>query len=86
MGVHYDSEEQRRPLLQALIGKGVLPDGYATDDGVALHFVGTRLQKVISQEPGKAAYHVYRSETGQVIEKRIEPELLSDSSRGSANS
>ncbi len=76
MGVHYDSEEQRRPLFQELIGKGELPEGYATDDGVALHFVATRLHKVLSQEPEKAAYHVYRSETGQVTEERIEPELL----------
>lgn len=76
LGVHYDSEEQRRPLFQELIGKGALPEGYATDDGVALHFVGTSLQKVISQEPEKAAYHVYLSETGHVIEERIEPELL----------
>jgi hypothetical protein len=76
MGVHYDSEGQRRPLFQELIGKGVLPEGYATDDGVALHFVATSLHKVISQVSDKAAYHVYLSETGQVIEDRVEPELL----------
>jgi hypothetical protein len=76
MGVHHDSEEQRRPLFQQLIGKGVLPEGYATDDGVALHFVATSLHKVIAQEPEKAAYHVYLSATGQVTEERIEPELL----------
>ena len=33
-GVHYDSEEQRRPLFQSLIADGTLPAGYATDDGV----------------------------------------------------
>ena len=77
LGVHYDSEEQRRPLFQELIGKGVLPEGYATDDGVALHFVNEKLYKTISQEAGKGAYHVYLSESGQVIEDRIEPQLLS---------
>src|SRR5581483_8864069 len=30
---HYDAEEQRRPLTQRLIAEGVLPDGYATDNG-----------------------------------------------------
>ncbi len=35
-GVHYDSESQRRPLFQALIAEGRLPEGYATDDGVGL--------------------------------------------------
>jgi len=34
-GVHYDSESQRRPLYQRLIGEGALPDGFATDDGAA---------------------------------------------------
>ena len=29
-GVHYDSEEQRRPLLQRLIADGTLPPGFAT--------------------------------------------------------
>src|SRR5438552_5426461 len=36
-GVHYDSEEQRRPLFHKLVGDGALPAGYATDDGVGLH-------------------------------------------------
>jgi len=31
-GVHYDSEEQRRPLFQRLIADGTLPAGYATDE------------------------------------------------------
>jgi peptidase E len=76
LGVHYDSEAQRRPLSQELIGKGTLPEGYATDDGVALHFVDEKLHKALSQEAGKGAYHVYLSKGGQVLEDRIEPELL----------
>ena len=35
-GVHYDSEEQRRPLFQSLIADGTLPAGYATDDGAGV--------------------------------------------------
>jgi peptidase E len=35
-GVHYDSEEQRRPLFQRLITDGTLPSGYATDDGAGV--------------------------------------------------
>src|SRR5919107_2899957 len=31
-GVHYDSEERRRPLYHQLIADEVLPAGYATDD------------------------------------------------------
>ena len=39
-GVHYDSEARRRPLFQQLIADGTLPEGYATDDGTALHYIG----------------------------------------------
>lgn len=74
-GVHYDSEEQRRPLFQKLIKEGELTEGYASDDGVALHFIGTKLHKAIADEEGKAAYRVYKS-GGRIIEERIEPELL----------
>jgi len=75
-GVHYDSEEQRRPLFQKLIREGKMPAGYATDDGVSLHFIDTKLYKAIADTEGKSAYHVHRTEDGQVIEERLEPELL----------
>jgi peptidase E len=74
-GVHYDSEERRRPLFHKLIADGTLPTGYATDDGVALHYVGEALHKVIAETSGKYAYHVARTSTG-VEETRLEPEIL----------
>ena len=40
-GVHYDAEEQRRPLLHRLIGDGTLPAGYATDNGAGVVYRGT---------------------------------------------
>jgi len=76
-GVHYDTEEQRRPLLHRLIGDGTLPDGYATDDGVGLHYVGTELNEVVSERDGVAAYQVIRTSPGEVAETRLEPRLLS---------
>jgi len=74
-GVHYDSEERRRPLFQQLIGDGTLPEGYATDDQVALHYVDETLHKVIAETSGKYAYHVVRTSDG-AEETRIEPEVL----------
>jgi len=74
-GVHYDSELQRRPLFQRLIGEGVLPDGYATDDGVGLVYVGTELVEAVTEVRGKGAYRV-RAEGGRTIEERIEPRTL----------
>ena len=74
-GVHYDSEAQRRPLFQQLVGDGTLPAGYATDDGVGLLFHGTELVEAVSEVPGKGAYYV-RIEHESVLEDRIEPRLL----------
>ncbi|HEV7665530.1 MAG TPA: peptidase E [Chloroflexota bacterium] len=75
-GVHYDSELQRRPLLQKLIAEGSLPTGYATDDGAALIYRGTEMTEAVSDTPGKFAYLVERKSDGQVSETRITPRLL----------
>jgi len=75
-GVHYDSEEERRPLFHRLVGDGTLPAGYATDDGVGLHYRGTDFVEAVSDTAGKAAYHVQRGPDGTVAERRIAPRLL----------
>jgi peptidase E len=74
--VHYDDEKQRRPLFHRLISEGVLPAGYATENGVSLHFIDTKLQRVISDTKNKAAYHVYRARNGNIVEERLEPNFL----------
>jgi peptidase E len=75
-GVHYDSEKQRRPLFQQLIGDGALPDGYATDNGVGLHYVGTELREVLSETEGAKGYRVERTGPGEVRETVLEPRQL----------
>ncbi|MFI7613267.1 Type 1 glutamine amidotransferase-like domain-containing protein [Nonomuraea terrae] len=75
-GVHYDAEAQRRPLLQASVASGELPSGYAADEGVALHYVGTEFIQAVSAVPGAAAYRVEGDGDGGVKEFRIEPRLL----------
>jgi len=79
-GVHYDSEEQRRPLYQKLIADGVLPAGYATDDGVGVLYRGTEMVEAVTEVPGKGAYFVERGEEGQAVETRIEPRTLNGAS------
>ncbi|MCL2781576.1 MAG: peptidase E [Actinomycetia bacterium] len=74
-GVHYDSETQRRPLFQALIADGSLPDGYATDDGVGLRYQGTELVEAVTEVAGKGAYRVVR-DGARAVETRIKPRLL----------
>jgi peptidase E len=75
-GVHYDSEDRRRPLLHRLVADGTLPTSYATDDGVGLHYRGTELVEAVADRPDVAAYKVERRHDGSVVETRIEPRLL----------
>jgi len=75
-GVHYDSEPQRRPLYHQLVADGVLPAGYATDDGVGLYYQGTELVEAVTQVAGKAAYFVEKGPDGLARESRIAPRLL----------
>jgi peptidase E len=75
-GVHYDSEEQRRPLFQSLIADGTLPAGYATEDGVGLLYRGAELVEVLTEVDGKSAYHVAR-DGDRAVEARLDARLIS---------
>lgn len=75
-GVHYDSEEQRRPLLHRLVADETLPTSFATDDGVGLVYDGAELVEAVADRPDVAAYKVERGGDGQAVETRIEPRLL----------
>lgn len=55
---HYDSEAERRPAYQRLVAEGKIGAGYACDDGVALHYEGTRLKGIISSRPHAHAYQL----------------------------
>ncbi len=58
-GVHHDYAHQpRRALFQRLVDDGTLPAGYASDDGVGLHYVGTELVEAVTSAPGADAYRV----------------------------
>jgi len=75
-GVHYDSEEQRRPAFQSLIAEGTLPDGYATEDGVGVHYRGTEFVEAVTEVEGKQAYRVERNADGTVTETPLPTRLL----------
>jgi peptidase E len=75
-GVHYDTEQRRRPLVHALVADGTLPVTHCTDDGVGLVYEGTTLVEAVSDRPGAAAYVVSRGADGTVTEERIEPRRL----------
>jgi peptidase E len=75
-GVHYDAEDQRRPLLHRLVGSGALPTAYATDDGVGLLYRGTELAEVVSEVADAAAYKVEADGEGGVTETVLPARLL----------
>ena len=77
-GVHYDAEEQRRPLFHHLIADGTLPAGYATDNGAGLLYRGTEMVEAVTEVAHAGAYFVERDTDGKAHETPIEPRLLHD--------
>ncbi|MHB8341210.1 MAG: Type 1 glutamine amidotransferase-like domain-containing protein [Mycobacteriales bacterium] len=75
---HYDSEAGRRPLYQRLVGSGALPAGWATDDGVGLHFSGSELIEAVADREGAYAWRVEPGPRpdGTALETRVTPRLL----------
>ncbi len=73
---HYDGEAERRPIYHDLIARGLLPDGYAADDGAALVFRGTELAEVVASRPAARAYRVVREAAGEAIETELPTRYL----------
>jgi dipeptidase E len=71
---HYDGEPLRRPSYQSMLRDGRMGPGYACDDGVALHYVGEKLHRIVSSRPQARAYTVDREG-----EKELIPEYLNES-------
>jgi len=74
-GVHYDSEERRRPLVHELVADGTLSTTHCTDDGVGLVYHGTELVEAVSEADGRGAYVVTR-DGDRAVEERLEPRRL----------
>lgn len=56
---HYDGEPKRQLAFHRHVAKGA-PAGYAVDDGVALHFEGSRLHAAVSSRLHARAFRVQR--------------------------
>jgi peptidase E len=74
-GVHYDSEDQRRPLLQRLVSQRILPAAYATDDGAGVLYRGTEFVEAVSEKDGAAVYFVELLD-GPVVETQLDTRRL----------
>lgn len=72
---HYDGELERRPAYHRLLSAGRIGEGYAADDGVGLHFIGDRLEKIVSSRSHANAYKLEK--IGETVrETMIEPTYL----------
>ncbi len=58
---HYSSEPERRPSYLEMVATGALPDGYACEDGTAVHFVGTDFHAAVSVDGDATAFRVARA-------------------------
>lgn len=56
---HYDGEPERRPAVHRLVKRTSVSKVLALDDGVAAHFVGRRLLRIVSSRPNAQGYAVH---------------------------
>jgi peptidase E len=71
-GVHDDLGDQpRRRRFREFIAAGTLPAGYATEDGVALHYVGTRLHEAVSVLADRNAWFVTADGPGRYRQEAV---------------
>jgi peptidase E len=69
---HYDGEPERRPSYHRLLAEGRIGPGYAADDAVGLHYIGERLEHVVSARAGATAYRLELADDGAVRETPLE--------------
>jgi peptidase E len=83
--VHADGEPERLPVWLQSVRSGALPGGWALDDGVGALFAGERLARIVSSRPGAGAQRV-DAIAGELVRRRLEPELLGAAERGPSTS
>lgn len=74
--VHTTSEPERKAVMLAAIRSGSLPMSYTTEDGVALIYESGLLVEAVAERPHAFATCI-ESASGEVLEHRISPRLLS---------
>lgn len=74
---HYDERPDRPTVFRDLIARGVIDSpGYATENHVALHFIGTELHEIVSARQGASAFLVKRVPSGYLETKMASPRFL----------
>ena len=68
LSVHLDGESERLPVYEQAVGTGVLPAGYAADDGAAVVFEGTQMAECVASRPDARVMLVTADGQGGVVE------------------
>lgn len=75
-GVHDDfTDPPRRAAYRAAVASAAIGPGYATEDGVGLHYTGTEFSEAVSALESSTAWHVL-PDGGSYQETRVEPRQL----------
>ena len=72
---HYDGEVERRPAYHALVADGQIKPGFAIEDGVAVHFAGGAVKRVVTKRAGGRAFRVSVKD-GAIMEAPLDATLL----------
>jgi peptidase E len=75
--VHFDVGSGRQGAYRQFLAEGMC-DGYAAEDGTALHFEGERLLRVVTSRPAARAYRM-RCQGARVVRRALASTYLADS-------
>ncbi|MFF3164345.1 Type 1 glutamine amidotransferase-like domain-containing protein [Streptomyces sp. NPDC003273] len=73
---HYDSEPGRRTSFRETVAHGMLPAGWALEDGVGAFFTNGRLEEAVTRRPEARLYWVQADEKNGVTEEVLSCRLL----------
>jgi peptidase E len=83
LSVHLGGEEERLPVYRRAVACGMLPAGYAADDGAALLYDGVELVECVASHHDARVMRVEPDGEGGVLETPVPVRLLPDAARGS---
>ncbi len=69
---HYDGEPGRRDSYRAAVAGGMLPAGWAVEDGVGALFTDGRLDEAVTRVPGARLFRVRAGPDGEPVERARE--------------
>ena len=75
-GVHHDSPGRLRAPYRRMVANGELPPGYATEDGVGLHYVGAELAEAVTVREKARAWHLAPNGHGGCREQPVPARLI----------